>query len=130
VRSNERAQLGYKPEKVVEQLHRGRCYECDVLRSNLARLVADYLATMDSDLRAVYFYNPEYAVGDYQSPFEERFKSSALYLLAWSRTSGSIPSDTIEGLTEAFDHERTALVCEDASTLCFSLDGQSSATPD
>lgn len=115
-------QLGVKPDQVLEELHRGRCYECDLVRANRAREVSDYLAKVDSDLRAVYLYNPEYAVGDYESPFAEPFKSSALYLMAWTCTNDSIPASTIDALTKAFDEARTDLLCEDASRLCFSLD--------
>jgi hypothetical protein len=116
-------QLGLKDAaEVVEALHHGRCYECGVLRTNLAREVSDYLAAVDSDLRAVYFYNPEYAAGDYQAPFSEPAKSSALYLMAWTRDNDSIPLDTIAGLTDAFDDVRMDFLCEEASRLCFSLD--------
>ncbi len=116
-------QLGVKDAaQVAEALHHGRCYVCDVLRANLAREVGDYLAAVDADLRAVYFYNPEYAAGDYQAPFSEPSKSSALYLMAWTRSSDSIPVNTIDRLSEAFDEVRTDFLCEEASRLCFSLD--------
>ena len=118
-------QLGVKhPAQVVEKLHRGECDQCNKVRINLARQVAEYLASVDADLRAVYFYNPEYAAGDYDSPFAEPNRSSAIYLMAWTRDRKFAPMRVLDGLTEAFDRARIQVVCPNATALCFSLDVQ------
>jgi hypothetical protein len=117
-------QLGLKhPAEVLEILHRGECDQCKILRIHLAHQVAEFLARVDSDLRAVYSYNPEYAAGNYDDTlFAAPDLSSAIYLLAWTRNKKTAPIGVLEGLTDAFDKARTKVVCPNATALCFSLD--------
>ena len=118
-------QLGVKtPAQAIAELQRGDCDKCQVFRINLARQVADYLANLDSDLRAVYAYNPDYAFGDYQSTGAKKSLSSALYLLAWTRTLKTIPTDAITGLSQAFLNARKSFLCSEASAMCLSLNLQ------
>jgi hypothetical protein len=115
-------QLGIKtPARAAEELRKGDCDRCQVFRINLARQVGSYLSTVDSDLRAVYAYNPDYAFGDYQSTGSKSSFSSALYLLAWTRTRKSIPSDVTAKLSRAFLTARQMIKCGDASETCINL---------
>lgn len=115
-------QLGVKsPLQVVEELRHGDCDKCQILRNNLARQIAEYLATCDPSLRAVYTYNPDYAFGDYQSTGAKQSLSSALYLMAWTRTLKSLPKDAIEKLAQAFHDARKAIACPQSSEMCLNL---------
>ncbi len=115
-------QLGLKESKqVIEALRKGDCYHCDTVRYNLARRIAEYLTTLDADMRAIYMYNPEYVSGDYESPRTPASPSSAINLIAWTRTKHSVPADVIEALGVAFQDARADILCEKASGLCFSL---------
>ena len=115
-------QLGLKtPARAIEELSRGDCDRCQVFRINLARQLANYLATLDSDLRAVYFYNPDYAFGDYESTGAQPSLSSALHLVVWTRTLKSMPANAIEGLSHAFPSARKLIACPKATEMCLSL---------
>ncbi len=115
-------QLGLKkPDKVIEALREGNCQQCEKLRFSLARQVADYLGTVDSDMRAIYFFDPEYASGDYSSSHAGPSQSSAINLIAWTRTKTSTPPQVIQGLHDALQHACTDILCPNASGLCFSL---------
>ena len=115
-------QLGLKGSaQVVENLRRGHCQSCETLRFNLARQLADYVALVDPDLRALYLYDPEYASGDYDCAKTASSPSSGIHLIAWTRAKKSIPSDTLQELSSAFQDARNDILCPDASGLCFSL---------
>jgi len=116
------AQLGMKkPAKVIEALHEGNCQQCEKLRFNLARQIADYLGAVDSDMRAIYFFDPEYASGDYPGSHTGPSQSSAINLIAWTSTKKSTPPHVIQGLHDALQKARADVLCPNASGLCFSL---------
>ena len=115
-------QLGLKGSaKVVESLQRGYCQSCETLRFNLARQVADYIAEVDPGLRALYLYDPEYASGEYECATTASSPSAGIHLIAWTRAKKSISADMLQELRTAFQDARTAILCQDASGLCFSL---------
>jgi len=115
-------QLGLKGSaQVVERLRRGYCQSCETLRFNLARQVADYVALVDPDMRALYLYDPEYASGDYECAKSASSPSSGIHLIAWTRAKKSIPSDMLQELRAAFQDARADILCPDASGLCYSL---------
>jgi hypothetical protein len=115
-------QLGLKGSaQVVETLRRGYCQSCETLRFNLARQVADYIALVDPDMRALYLYDPEYASGDYECAKTASSPSSGIHLIAWTRAKKSIPSDKLQELRAAFQDARADILCPDASGLCYSL---------
>lgn len=116
------AKFGRKDsEEVVEALRRGDCGKCDTLRFSLARQVAGFLTTLDSDIRAVYLYDPEWASGNYEVSGTEPSPSSGINLIAWTSKGESAPAALVEELCGAFRDARAKVLCEKAEGYCFSL---------
>ena len=110
-----------KSIEVMAKLRKGSCQECETLRYNLARQVAEYLAELDKDLRGLYLYDPDYACGDYEHPCRGSSPAAGVNLIAWTRTKKSIPAETIEGLSAAFREARANILCAEATGYCYSL---------
>jgi hypothetical protein len=116
------AQLGLRnTSKAIERLRRGNCQDCETVRYNLARQVADYLSELDADLRGLYLYDPDYACGDYEHPCKGLSPAAGVNLIAWTRTKKSIPPEIVQGLGVAFRDARTQVLCPEATGYCFSL---------
>lgn len=104
-------------EKALEALLRGDCSACGYVRYSLAKAIAQYLGSIDDTIRAIYFYEPEYATDD-----EMARLSSSINLLAWVARKSAALNSIVASLDTALMEERKSLLCSDATAECFSLD--------
>jgi len=104
-------------EKALDALLRGDCSACGYVRYGLAKVIAQYLGSIDDTIRAVYLYEPEYATDE-----EMARLSVGINLLAWVERESAALNSIIAGLDTVLMGERKRLLCPDATAECFSLD--------
>lgn len=108
-------------EGTVAFFRRGNCDRCSVLRDNLARHVGEYLATVDTNLQAVYLFDPDAACDVYEDFHTDSTPWCSLNLIAWTRTSKSQSTHALEILREPLTKACAEVLCPKATALCFAL---------
>lgn len=104
-------------EKALDRVLQGDCSACGYVRYGLAKDIAQYLGSIDDTVKAVYFYEPEYATND-----DTVGLSFGINLLAWVERKSAALNSMVAGLDAALIEERKRLLCPEATAECFSLD--------
>jgi hypothetical protein len=104
-------------EHALEALHKGDCCACEYLRYALAKKVGEYLGFIDDTVKAVYAYEPEYAVG-----VEGGITSPGMNLVAHVSRKSAALSSVVAAMGAALAEERKKLGCPNAKAPCFELD--------
>jgi len=108
-------------EQTMAALGRGDCAVCDRVRYGLAQGIAEYLGTVDTSLKAVYVYEPEYAVaGDSAMP-ESSTMSPGIHMIAWVARKSAALSSVLNMLGSSLAEEFQTLACPKANALCYVL---------
>ena len=109
-------------EQTIAALKRGDCSVCEYMRHALTQEVAGYLGSVDSSVKAVYTYEPEYATGA-EGPIPDRPNlSPAISMIAWVNRKSAALSSVVTSLVSALAEEFRQLACPKANALCCMLD--------
>ena len=109
-------------EQTIAALKRGDCSVCEYMRHALAQEVAGYLGSVDSSVKAVYTYEPEYATGA-EGPIPDRPNlSPAISMIAWVDHKSAALASVVNILSSAVAEELRQLGCPKANALCHMLD--------
>jgi hypothetical protein len=109
------------PGEMRQGMEHGDCYECEAVRRELVREIAEYLAGRDPDLRAIYRYDPTFASGEDARTREMPSESAAIYLLAWTSMEPSPLDDEAARLAQAFADARARWLCPKAIEWCYAV---------
>jgi hypothetical protein len=108
-------------EQTVAALQRGDCAVCERVRYGLAQRIAEYLGSVDTSLKAVYVYEPEYAVaGDGAGP-ESSAMSPGIHMIAWAGRKSAALASVVNMLGSSLAEESKAVACPKANALCYAL---------
>lgn len=109
-------------EQTIAALKRGDCSVCEYMRHALTQEVAEYLGSVDSSVKAVYTYEPEYATGA-EGPIPDRPNlSPAISMIAWVDHKSAALASVVNILSSAVAEELRQLGCPKANALCHMLD--------
>lgn len=106
--------------QAMAALRLGDCSVCDRLRYSLAQEIAKYLGTVDSTLKSVYIYEPEYAVGEGAIP-DSSPSSPGIHMIAWVARKSAALSSVVNILGSSLIEEFRTLGCPKANALCHGL---------
>ena len=109
-------------DQVIERMHCGDCSVCGYVRYDLAKGVAEYLGSVDDTVRAVYFYEPEYATRMDESLPEEPGLAPGISLIAWVSRKSAALSSVVGAVSTALAQEHKQFGCPKANALCYQLD--------
>lgn len=117
----EKADLKDK-EEARGVLRAGDCRACEYLRYALAQKMAEYLASVDDTINAVYTFEPEEAIGgDEIIPARPNLSPGFNLIVRVSRKSAAL-SSVVAALRSALAEECRRLGCPKANALCSELD--------
>jgi hypothetical protein len=114
--------LGHKDvQRTLTAVAHGDCGACDYVRYGLAKEIAGYLGSMDTSVKAVYTFEPEYATGA-DGAVGRPGLSPAISMIAWVDHKSAALLSVVDMLAEAVAHEMRQLACPKANALCHMLD--------
>jgi len=117
------SKTGLKDRKqILESMRRGDCSVCEFLRYGLAKAVADYLGSMDENVRAIYTYEPEYAASGDGSLPDRPISSPGISMIAWVSRKSAALSSVVASVSSALAGEYKRLACPRVNALCYDLD--------
>ena len=108
--------------QVLERMRCGDCSVCGYVRYDLAKEVAEYLGSVDDTVRAVYFYEPEYATSMDESLPDEPDLAPGISLVAWVSRKSAALSSVVGAVGAALAQEQKQFGCPKANALCYQLD--------
>jgi hypothetical protein len=109
-------------EQILEAIHRGDCSICEYLRYGLAKELAEYLGSVDGTVKAVYFFESEYATNA-DGPIPDRPNlAPAINLIAWVSRKSAALSSIVASVGSALAAEHRRLACPKANGMCCALD--------
>ena len=106
-------------DQVAQALRSADCTACEYLRFGLARVVAEYLGSLDPTVRAAYCYEPERA-----TTVDEAIASPGINLLVWVSHKSAALSSVVSLLRSLLAQERSSLDCPKGNAMCWLLDVQ------
>jgi len=115
--------VGHKGrEQIIAALKRGDCSVCEYMRHGLAQKVGEYIGSVDSSVKAVYTYEPEYATAA-DGPIPDRPNlSPAISMIAWADRKSAALAVVVNILSSAVAEELRRFGCPKANALCHTLD--------
>ena len=116
------AKLNQSVEDTVPEARDGACEVCDSIRYGVAREVAEYVGSVDSSVKAVYLYEPEYATTGEEGVAQRPNLSPGINMLVWADRKSPALSAVLRALGEAIAVEGSSLACPKANALCWMLD--------
>ena len=109
-------------EQARRVLLTGDCCACEYLRYALAQKMAEYMASVDDTITAVYIFEPEQATGgDAAIPSHPRLSPGFNLIVRVSRKSAAL-SSVVASLRAALAAEFARLGCPKANALCSALE--------
>jgi hypothetical protein len=118
------AKLGKSGREVVKALHLGDCPVCEAVRYQLAIRLAEYLGSVDSTVKAVYWYEPDYAIG-VEEPIPDRPNlSPGINMIVWANRKSAALTSVVASLNSALSEEVRRFGCPKANALCWALEVQ------
>jgi hypothetical protein len=118
------AKLGKSGREVAEALHLGDCSICEAVRYQLAMQLAEYLGSVDSTVKAVYWYEPDYATG-VEEPIPDRPNlSPGINMIVWANRKSAALTSVVASLNSALSEEVRRFGCPKANALCWALEVQ------
>jgi hypothetical protein len=105
-----------------DALRTGDCCACEYLRYGLAQSVAEYLASVDETVNAVYSYEPEQATRVDEPVPDRPNLSPGLSLIAKVSRKNAGMSATLASLREALAKEHKRLGCPSANATCSQIE--------
>jgi hypothetical protein len=118
------AKLHSNAEDTIAAARSGACEVCESIRYGVAGAVAEYLGSLDSSVKAVYLYEPEYATAADEAVADRPNLSPGISMLVWADRKSPALSAVLEALNEALAVEGGKLACPKANALCWMLDAQ------
>ena len=114
--------LGHRDvQRTLDAVGHGDCAACEYVRYGLAQEIAEYLGSVDTSIKAVYTFEPEYATGvDGAGP--RPGLSPAISMIAWVDHKSAALSSIVDMLSGAVAEEMKQLACPKANALCHTLD--------
>jgi len=109
-------------EQTIAALKRGDCSVCKYMCHGLTQEVAEYLGSVDSSVKAVYTYEPEYATGAEGPMPDQPNLSPAISMIAWVDRKSAALASVVSILSSAVAEELRRLGCPKANALCHTLD--------
>lgn len=106
-------------EQLLDALSQADCQACAYLRYGLATQMAEYLGSMDGTVKAVYVYEPEYAL-----PADGAAMGAAspgVHMIAWVDRKSAALKSVVEMLGAGLAHESKSLPCPKADAQCYDL---------
>lgn len=110
------------PEEALAALQRADCAVCERVRYALAQRIAEYLGSVDASVKAVYFYEPEYATAGDGVAMESTAMSRGIHMIVWAARKSAALTSVVNMLGSSLDEEYKALACPKAKPLCYNLD--------
>jgi hypothetical protein len=109
-------------QRTLSALGHGDCVACEYVRYGLAQEIAEYIGSVDSSVKAVYTFEPEYATGVDGREVGRPGLSPAISMIAWVDHKSAALSSVVDILAEAVAQEMKQLACPKANALCRMLD--------
>ena len=106
-------------EAVTAAVQSCDCEVCERLHHGVARAVSAYLGSMDSEVEAVYSYDPDRATG-----VDEAITGRGINLIVRVKRKSAALWSLIGLLISAMAQQRRDLACPRAEPLCWGLDIQ------
>lgn len=110
---------GFPDGQALEAIQNGDCLVCGYLRYGLSKEIGAYLGSIDSSVRAVYTYEPEYSVGP--DDVHRALDRGISLIVAVGRRSAAL-SSVIASLEDGLEEARQRLICSKANGSCHALD--------
>jgi hypothetical protein len=122
--------LAFSAEKsdlpAAREAHRtiadGECTVCEYARYGLSKEIAQYLGTIDTSVRAVYAYEPEYAAGVLHLDSAGPGIHQGINLIVSVDRKNHALDSIVASLEDALKEGVRPLLCSKASGSCFALD--------
>jgi len=108
--------------QTMAALKNGDCSVCGYVLHGLAHEVATYLGSVDSSVKAIYTYEPEYATGADGPMPDQPNLSPAISMLAWVDRKSAALVSVVNILSSAVTEELKRFGCPKANALCHTLD--------
>jgi hypothetical protein len=86
--------------------------------------VAEYIGSLDSEVKAVYTYEPDQATDADCMATNQPALSPAINMIAWVEHRSAALASVVDMLRSAVSEELRPLVCPKANALCTMLDFQ------
>ncbi len=109
-------------EQARAALRNGDCRVCEQLRNGLTQKIAEYLGSVDENVKAVYSYESEYATQMDEALPPRPNLSPGLSLIARVTRKSAALSSVIASLSSALVEEHQRLGCPKSDALCSRLD--------
>ncbi len=117
------ARQGKQYDDWLERIQEGECPACSEVRYLLATGLAEYLGAVDTSVKAVYVYEPEYATGFDDVAAGAEF-ARGINLIVWASRKSAALTALIKSMGEELHKHIEPLTCYRADALCWSLDVQ------
>jgi len=118
------AKLGMGGADTRAAVGRGDCSACETVRHELAKRLSEYLGAVDSTVKAVYVYQPEYGLAGDEPVYDRPNLSPGISLIVWTSRKSAALSSLIASLKLAVAEEGEKLGCRKANALCWTVDVQ------
>jgi hypothetical protein len=117
------ARQGKTFEDWRQEMQSGDCQACGDIRYPLAQGLAEYLGALDTSVKAVYVYEPEYATS-FDDVAANGGSARGMNLIVWATRNSAALTALVASVGEELGKHTQPLSCPEANALCWSLDVQ------
>jgi hypothetical protein len=109
-------------EEVLRSVGRGNCAACAYIRYALSKEIGEYLGSIDTSVRSVYAYEPEYATGVFYMDTAHSMVDRGINLIVTVDQKNHALDSIVASLEDAVREAVRPLLCPDADGSCYVLD--------
>ena len=115
---------GQSVAALLGDVQKGNCRACDSARYWIAKAVGEYLGALDSGIRSVYYFEPDYATSFDDVDADGPGVSTGINLLVWAGRRTAALEALVSAASDELRKETAAFACAKSNPLCWALDVQ------